>query len=1316
MRTQAAIDFKARVPAATVEFAPGTLAPENVYSNAGPLTAPSSAPSFDIAKNFLRSERAMYGLSDAEIDSLELLGESLSPSGLRMLRVRQVVNGRPVFLSETRILLDAEGRILRTLGALVPGAADSAEADINLISASTALVSAMRSVGIALDPAQIHEPAALGSLPGVGSIIVDNARIRGEVTSTLVYFPLLPGTVIPAWQQVTFTDSAAYTTIVDAATGTLLWRKNIQSHASTQNARFSVYVQADGVTPSSPAPHAPTTQAPGAGTQYPAIGRTIVSMFAVQNLTASPNGWVTDGLTTTTGNNVDAYLDLDFDDSATAADGLDNSGRPIGNPDASLNNRDFLGAAPRDYGYTPAPLVANPDAGDLPTAVPYRRGVVTNLFYLTNWYHDKLYALGFNEAAGNFQTNNFGKGGAQNDPVLAEAQDGGGTNNANFATPPDGTSGRMQMYIFDRPGPESRRQPRRRHRPARIDARDVEPAHRQWQRPHLGHRQRYGRRLERLLCAGAAAQHQRQRPERRVRSGRILGLQTRRPDRQLPVRHTPLPVLDRQHAVSPLTWADVDDVTHNESGGIAASPLDFGGNGAGEVHNIGEIWANTLWEVRSRIIAGNANSVPTGNGKMLQIVTDALKLTPANPTYLQARDAIIASDCAANACANEDSIWGGFSDRGLGYGALAPLGQSGILGVAAYTGIKESFVLPHLDVQSVAVNDSLGNNNGKIEPGEPIRLTPTMFNPWRNASKNMTSAAAVLSSSTPGVTVLQGTSTIGAVAAQGTLAGTPFLISVGAAALCGQSLDFTVAITSQPGNVVSSATFKIRVGTASGISAPVTYTSTIAGGLPIPDGDLRGVTNVLPIADDFDISNIKFRVDSLTHTWVGDLTVGLKGPTGYGATMIFRPGIYYDGVGNSGDNFTNTVIDDASSNDLDSALPAAAPFTGTWKTAFNSPVYNLFMDPAIFPDPVGQLSRFNSSSVKGNWTVFVADITAPDAGTLNGWSLLVTPTHFVCSAFTPVPLVTATKSVSGTFSPGGAITYSVVLTNIGAAAQGDNPGNEFSDILPASLTLVSASATSGSAVATVATNTVTWNGGIPAASSVTITIQATIKVTTSGGTVVSNQGTVSYDSDGNGTNDATAPTDDPSTPTPNDATSFTVTGGGGTPVLQNVVARKVHGAAGTFDLLLSPVVTNPTTEPRIGPAHQLVFTYDKPLSSAVATVTEGTASSSSSIVGSTVVVNLTGVTNAQYVTVTLSSVASVDGGTGGTGVARVGFLLGDVSQNRVVTVADLGLVNGQLAQPVTAANFLKDVNASGTLTVADKGITNANLTISLPPP
>jgi hypothetical protein len=97
-------------------------------------------------------------------------------------------------------------------------------------------------------------------------------------------------------------------------------------------------------------------------------------------------------------------------------------------------------------------------------------------------------------------------------------------------------------------------------------------------------------------------------------------------------------------------------------------------------------------------------------------------------------------------------------------------------------------------------------------------------------------------------------------------------------------------------------------------------------------------------------------------------------------------------------------------------------------------------------------------------------------------------------------------------------------------------------------------------------------------------------------------------------------------------------------------------------------------------------------------------------------VPLTGVGNQQYVTVVVSSVEAADGGTGGSGSVRVGFLLGDVNQNRVVTLSDLGQVNAQIAQLVTGANFLKDVNASGTLSVADKGITNQQVTKALPAP
>ncbi|KAJ9111713.1 hypothetical protein QFC19_001073 [Naganishia cerealis] len=76
---------------------------------------------------------------------------------------------------------------------------------------------------------------------------------------------------------------------------------------------------------------------------------------------------------------------------------------------------------------------------------------VTQLFYTTNMYHDLLYRLGFDEVSGNFQMDNFGKGGRGGDAVIANAQDAydSASNNANFMTPPDGQQGRMRMYIWN---------------------------------------------------------------------------------------------------------------------------------------------------------------------------------------------------------------------------------------------------------------------------------------------------------------------------------------------------------------------------------------------------------------------------------------------------------------------------------------------------------------------------------------------------------------------------------------------------------------------------------------------------------------------------------------------------------------------------------------------------------------------------------------------------------------------------------------------------------------------------------------------------
>ena len=168
--------------------------------------------------------------------------------------------------------------------------------------------------------------------------------------------------------------------------------------------------------------------------------------------------------------------------------------------------------------------------------------------------------------------------------------------------------------------------------------------------------------------------------------------------------------------------------------------------------------------------------------------------------------------------------------------------------------------------------------------------------------------------------------------------------------------------------------------------------------------------------------------------------------------------------------------------------------------------------------------------------------------------------------------------------------------------------------------------------------------------------------------------------------------------------------------LYGATSRKVHGAV-AYWLSLNLIPTNPTTEPRLGPTQQIVLTFNKPIGAGTASVAAGIATAGTqTISGPDLLFDLSGVADQQYVTVNAANVTSAWGETGGTGSVRVGFLLGDVNQNRVVTLADLAQVNAQLSQPLTAANFLKDVNVNGTLTLSDKGVTNGNLTKALPPP
>src|SRR6185295_5783756 len=122
---QGLAELRAGAPNAAVAISSLTGSAEVVRAPGGALTPAASGPAREIVLSFLRRNAAVYGLFPEQIDELEILGESLSrESGLRMVRLRQTVHGLPVFQSEMRALLDRDGRLVRTVGRLVPGVDD----------------------------------------------------------------------------------------------------------------------------------------------------------------------------------------------------------------------------------------------------------------------------------------------------------------------------------------------------------------------------------------------------------------------------------------------------------------------------------------------------------------------------------------------------------------------------------------------------------------------------------------------------------------------------------------------------------------------------------------------------------------------------------------------------------------------------------------------------------------------------------------------------------------------------------------------------------------------------------------------------------------------------------------------------------------------------------------------------------------------------------------------------------------------------------------------------------------------------------------
>ena len=411
-------------------------------------------------------------------------------------------------------------------------------------------------------------------------------------------------------------------------------------------------------------------------------------MSTAQDLVASPAGWLADGETQTLGNNVLACLDRDGTGNNVCDTGvnslLDGNGRPTGNPDINGNNRDFLGSAPRDFGYLPPPQGGDPEAGQTASdngapQTAFRRGSVTQMFYVVNWYHDQLYRLGFDEAAGNFQATNYSGQGLGNDRVLADVQDASGVNENSFTTTPDGVSPRLQMRRFIGPTID---------RDSALDTETVlhELTHGVSNRlmgngsglvwlPGAGLDEGWSDFVALSLLNNTNADN----PNGQYAYGayahyKISGLAFT-DNYVYGLRRFPYTT---DNTINPLKWSDSTTSRGIIPGGFRSARSASRTRAGWPSTTPAKSGRLTLWEIRSRIIADPAGAngdVPTGNQTMLQLVVNAMKMTPANPSFDDARNALIDADCATNACANERWIWEGFADRGFGFGGVGAAGD-----------------------------------------------------------------------------------------------------------------------------------------------------------------------------------------------------------------------------------------------------------------------------------------------------------------------------------------------------------------------------------------------------------------------------------------------------------------------------------------------------------------------------------------------------------------------------------------------------------------------------------------------------------------
>jgi len=326
------------------------------------------------------------GRSQAVLASLRTNSAAINSQGVTHLRQSQWVDGLEVHGAYAKASLNARGELVHVIDHL----ATISQPTPSRIDARTALE-------VAVNRLYPNASVALRAADSQGNStnFDGGAFFHGRPQVTAIAVPLADGSMTKGWRVETWVEQTnqLHYTIVDGD-GQVL---DVESR--TNNDSYNIFPTDPGADPQQ------VVAGPGSGN------------------TESPAGWLDSGSQTSIqigGNNVEAYLDT------SGRNRADKGG-------TAVTTGDFLTAA---------------DLAASPSTAANKEVSVQNLFYLNNVLHDVLYQYGFNEGAGNFQASNFGLGGSERDPVLAEAQDGSGTDNANFATPNDGRSPRMQMFLW----------------------------------------------------------------------------------------------------------------------------------------------------------------------------------------------------------------------------------------------------------------------------------------------------------------------------------------------------------------------------------------------------------------------------------------------------------------------------------------------------------------------------------------------------------------------------------------------------------------------------------------------------------------------------------------------------------------------------------------------------------------------------------------------------------------------------------------------------------------------------------------------------